>query len=128
MVVIDLPWPSPKLHAHAKGTWRVKAKATKDARLLAGYVAKQEGVKIAGRATVEYVFYVGDKRKRDEVNMMQACKAYLDGCIDAGVVEGDDWMTLHTQGVRVFLRPGQPGVRLVFRAEKDILKKEDFSA
>ena len=44
----------PKLHAHAKGGWRAKAAATKQARRLAAVLAAQTHAKpLSGRVVVD---------------------------------------------------------------------------
>jgi crossover junction endodeoxyribonuclease RusA len=114
---IELPWISSKLHAHAKGHWRSKATATKEARTDAMLTAKnllnrKQIVRVESPASVTYRFYIPDMRQRDEANMIQACKPYIDGIADAGLILGDHWKVLSTAGVVVELCRENPRVVL----------------
>ncbi len=114
---IELPWISSKLHAHAKGHWRSKAEATRDARNHAKFTAmnllnRKQVSRIDGPAQVLYRFYVPDMRQRDEANMIQACKPYIDGVVDSGLLLGDHWKVLSTEGVVVELCKEAPRVVL----------------
>jgi hypothetical protein len=116
---IELPWISSKLHAHAKGHWRSKTEATKDARTHAKLTAmnllnRKQVSRIDGPAQVLYRFYIPDMRQRDEANMIQACKPYIDGIADAGAILGDHWNVLSTAGVVVELCREAPRVVLEF--------------
>lgn len=63
-------------------------------------------------ATINYRFFVPDKRRRDEANMIQACKPYVDGLVDAKVIVGDDWQRLRTGSVSVVVDKDDPRVIL----------------
>lgn len=93
---ITLPL-DPKLHAHAKGHWRAKAAATKAARELAKLASLGKQM-LSGPVVADYVFTVPDRRRRDVANMIQACKPYIDGIVDAGIVEGDHWEAMTIGG------------------------------
>jgi hypothetical protein len=110
---IELPFPSSKLHAHAKGHWRSKAEATKTAREIAK-LASIKAAKLSGPVQILYEFYVPDLRQRDEANLIQACKPYIDGIVDAGVCEGDDWQRMSITGVSTVLDRDNPRVVLHF--------------
>jgi hypothetical protein len=98
-VMITLPL-DPKLHAHNKGHWRAKAAATKAARQLAAAEAALHEP-LAGKVFVSYQFMVPDRRRRDVANMIQACKPYIDGVVDAGLVAGDHWEAMEIGGTSV---------------------------
>lgn len=120
-VKIVLPWISSKLHAHAKGHWRQKADATasarKDAHLTAlDMLNRKQAEKIKGRSVIEYYFFVPDLIRRDAANMVQGCKPYVDGIVDAGLIEGDHWAKLVHGGVAVELDRERPRVELIFRS------------
>ena len=116
-VVVVLPFPDMKrLHAHSKGTWWEKSDATRNAKELA-YHLSPEGCDISGPSTIEYRFFVKDLRNRDEANMIQACKPYVDGLVSAGVIAGDSWKLLHTVGVSVQVERENPRVELVIRSD-----------
>jgi hypothetical protein len=44
--------------------------------------------------------------------MVHLCKAYVDGLVDAGAIEGDHWQISWLGTVEVEIRKGNPGVRL----------------
>lgn len=115
MITITAPIDK-RLHAHAKGSWRAKAQATKQARQLAKLLALDaSNRKIAGKAIVDYLFFVPDKRRRDAANMVQAVKPIIDGVVDSGLISGDHWEVLAIGKVDVVL--GQKlEVQLTFRA------------
>jgi crossover junction endodeoxyribonuclease RusA len=117
---IELPWISSKLHAHAKGHWREKSEATKAARTNIKFLAidainRKIISKMNGPVSVTYRFFVPDMRKRDSANMVQSCKPMIDGLVDAGVIEADDWTMLQTAGVLVELDRKKPRVVLEIR-------------
>ncbi len=94
----------PRLHAHSKGGWFQKARATKTARAMAKLLAMDSGNKpIKGKARVDYTFFVPDRRRRDEANLVQAAKPLIDGVVDAGMISGDHWEVLSTGQIRVIL-------------------------
>ena len=105
MIQITLPWPSSDLHAHASGfrgsQWK-KIRATKEARQTAFILAKKSMVesdwKAPERAYIAYRFYEPDHRQRDQGNLIQMCKAFCDGIVDAGVIYGDHSSVLQIVG------------------------------
>ena len=86
---IALPFPSG--HAHNKGHWRTKLAGIKAMKENAYYVAKQSGVVIWGRHLITYYFWMPDNRARDIANLVQQCKPYVDGIVQAGTIEDDNW-------------------------------------
>jgi hypothetical protein len=119
-MLIELPWiNTAELHAHAKGHWRAKSEATKRARRSAKLIAqdglnRKQLVAFTGKAKITYRFFVPDKRQRDEANMIQSCKPYIDGLVDAGLIAGDDWKKLNIAGVSVEVDQVNPRVELEF--------------
>jgi crossover junction endodeoxyribonuclease RusA len=112
--IITIPPADPALNAHAKGHWRAKAKATAEQRALAKILAKQQPVRIKGKCRVHFEFYVPDRRRRDASNLVQSCKAAIDGVVDAGVIEGDHWEILTLGSVSVFVDKLDPRIVLMF--------------
>ena len=113
VISVSLPWLSPALHAHAKGHWRQKAAETRKCRDLAFYLCRTvKPSEPIEQATINYRFFVPDKRRRDEANMIQACKPYVDGLVDAKVIAGDDWQRLRTGSVSVVVDKENPRVVL----------------
>ena len=80
---IVLPWPDAKLTPHAKGHWRPKAQATKDARNLAWAKAMERPVIQTIPNAVIFVEYWPKARRGDVHNMHGRMKAYIDGIADA---------------------------------------------
>jgi len=83
-----------RLHAHAKGHWRSKTDATKDARQFASLLTRSKlmtAPKIVGPAQLEITFTVPNRRRRDLLNMAHSLKPYVDGVVDAGGIEDDSW-------------------------------------
>jgi hypothetical protein len=123
MLTIELPLPCKELHAHAKGNRWSKSKATKASRELACAI----GLQALGRLRkckepmeIEYRFFVPDDRVRDEVNLLQACKPYIDGLCDCGVIYKDDWKNLHLIGIYVGVDKANPRVEIsVIKMEAD---------
>lgn len=116
---LELPFPDmEKLHAHAKGfSFHKKANATKNARVMAKFIcldaiARKEAKQIAGPVLICYVFFVKDNGKRDAANMIQACKPYVDGIIDAGICEGDSWQEMRIYNVDVEIDKQNPRVEI----------------
>ena len=111
---ISLPI-SRELHSHNKGHWRTKVGVVRSARELAMLEAIQHGRRLKGKVGVFYRFKVPDNRRRDEANLIQSCKPYIDGVVDSGKIQGDHWQALGTQGVSVEIVPGLFEVELLFQ-------------
>jgi len=92
-VVIDLPWPKG-VTAHNEKHW------------------------VKGPHVIHYRFFVGDNKHRDRANMVQMCKAFIDGIADAGGIDGDHWQISWLGTVEVEIRPKNPGVRLEILPKK----------
>lgn len=88
---VTLPWPDSKLIPHARGHWAPKARATKMARELAAWKAKENGARPieADKLDVKITLNPPDRRRRDRANSEAACKALIDGVAD--VVGVDDY-------------------------------------
>jgi crossover junction endodeoxyribonuclease RusA len=115
-VEIDLPLPGQSLHAHAKGSWRAKAKPVKDARQTAMWATRAawDGSPWK-KAEVDYLFRLPDNRRRDEANLVASCKAYIDGVVDAGLIADDCWQGLSLGSSECVIDRDAPGVTLLFR-------------
>ena len=113
---IALPLPPAALHQHSKGHWQAKSQATSKARKEAFWVAKQSWTgKPLESATVDYGFFVPDRRSRDAANLVGACKAYIDGLVDAGVFVDDCWERLAIGVVSVEVDRDNARVEIVIR-------------
>ena len=99
MIQITVPI-DPRLHAHAKGHWRIKAKATSEARESA-YLLSMGYPKITGVTVLEICFRVPDLRRRDILNLCQSLKPSIDGVVDAEKIIGDHWEVLRIGKIEV---------------------------
>lgn len=115
-VTITLPLPPALLSGHNKGHWRSRAGVIKAMRQQAFLAAKSHAVKLES-AGVWYLFLLPNKRRRDVANLVQCCKPYIDGIVDAGVVPDDSWKYLWIEHAKA--RPcattEQPMVEVTFR-------------
>jgi len=120
VISITLPWMgSSACNVHANGNWRAKAASTKTHREIAYVIAasSHRPKEPLPQAKIHYVFFVPDNRQRDEANMIQACKPYLDGIVDAKVIDGDNWQRLSTGSVSVEIDKANPRIVLIFEAK-----------
>ena len=58
-----------------------------------------------------------DKRKRDLDNLISACKPFLDGLIDAGVLKSDDGWYLSISGAEI-VKGDKSKTELIIREEE----------
>ena len=87
MIALTLAWPPRELHPNARVHWAVKARKTKNARIVAAWTAKEAGIRnndpdIPEALKVTVIFSPPDKRRRDEDGMLSSVKGYLDGIAD----------------------------------------------
>lgn len=116
MVTITCPI-DPRLHAHTGGNKWDKIKATKEMRFLAKLLSMAKcNTAIKGKAVVEYQFFVPNDLHRDAANMIQSCKPFIDGVVDAKMIPGDHWQVLRIGRVDV-VYGARLEVVLTFRAE-----------
>jgi crossover junction endodeoxyribonuclease RusA len=85
--VIALPWAAPPLSGNQRLHWRAKAVKVSAARANAAYLAF--AIPPMLKCRVELIWYVTDRIRRDEDNLMPYLKALCDGLVDAGVVADD---------------------------------------
>ena len=113
-MTITLPLPDKRLHAHASGHWRATATATKSARRLARAFARINDLPDCPyqRATISFYFHFGDNRSRDTLNAVHSCKPYVDGLVDAGVVQDDRWQNLNVGSIQAGIDRNNPRVEL----------------
>lgn len=81
--IIRLPWPSSDLTPHAKGGWKKKARATKEARNQAWAAAMEKPRVPCVPDAVIFVEYWPKAYRGDVHNMHGRMKAYIDGIADA---------------------------------------------
>ena len=95
---ITLPIPDNCL-GQTRGNWQKKARISKQMRNDAALLAVSlRPLKFRPRALIHYGFYWPDYTQRDEANYIHNCKPYVDGLVDAGLIPGDHWRVLSTDG------------------------------
>ena len=84
--------PFRELSPNSREHWAVKARAVRAQREEAGWLAKLQwgNQKPMKHARISYQFIVMDNRRRDTLNLENACKSMVDGIVDAGVLTDDD--------------------------------------
>lgn len=122
-MVVTLPFPKG-ISAHNNGHWKSKAGPVADLRLIAKMLTLdaiargQEPVR--GEHVINYRFFVDDRKRRDRANMVQMCKAFIDGIADAKAIDGDHWEISWIGLVEVEIRKGNPGVEIeIFPKKKN---------
>ena len=72
--------------------WSVRSKVSKIAREEVAWLAKEQwhDDKPMMKARISYEFLLKNRRKHDVDNLLAACKPFIDGLIDAGVIFYDD--------------------------------------
>ena len=114
---LDLPWKSPPLSLNQRMHWAVKARLTKDVRLVG--MVKARLVPDLEKCSVELVWFVNTKHRRDTDNPVLTLKALCDGLVDAEVVPDDTPEYMTKLPVRIVYRPKvEAGMVLVVREEK----------
>jgi hypothetical protein len=118
VITIVLPFPDlSKCSIHNKGHWRTKSEYTKELRMVSCFEALRRNGVIPNsqidRASIQYRFYVADRKRRDAANLVQACKPYVDGIVDAGLIAGDHWEALQIAVVSVEVDKKNPRVELI---------------
>jgi crossover junction endodeoxyribonuclease RusA len=115
------PWPKPPLSMNQRRHWAPKARDVATCRSWAAWAARAARIPSLTHTTVELVWYVPDKRRRDEDNATETLKPLCDGLVDAGVVPDDtpQWMTKLMP--RIEYRRGAGGVELLVTGERRAL-------
>lgn len=77
---LTLPFPRPPkgLHANDRPHWRTKARATADVRNLVVALVRSQNIPTMQRVSVQLVWVVTDRRKRDEDGPEPLAKAIFD--------------------------------------------------
>ncbi len=86
--------------------WSKRAEVEREAREWANYIAfgircETGANKPPDKARITYKFIVKDKRIRDLEGMLSACKPWVDGIVDAGVLVSDDCWHLSIGGASI---------------------------
>lgn len=94
-MIISIPMLPPKeCNPNWRGHWATRYKATqsfRNAALICALAATKRGAKPLSKAEVSITLVVPDHRNvRDPDNALASLKPAIDGCVDAGVITGDD--------------------------------------
>ena len=117
---LHLPWKSPPLSLNQRMHWAVKARLTKQVRLVGFAKARASKIPDLEKCSVELVWFVNTKHRRDTINPMLTLKALVDGLVDAEVIPDDSHEYVQTQ-VRIEYVPKsvrQAGLVLVVRERR----------
>ena len=107
MITIKLSFPSSKLSPNARIHWAQRAKEVKLYRQAAWAEALSQndralfplkGYSRANRLSVKFTINPPDNRRRDDDNMIGACKSSRDGIADAIGVDDAFWRTTYLEG------------------------------
>ncbi len=109
---LALPWDRPPLTANQRPHWTTRHRLTAQIRHTVGWLARQAHIPATNHCTVTLVWAPGDRRRRDEDNLVATLKAACDGLVDAGIVRDDTpaWMTKHMPVIKP--PPEPPGMWL----------------
>jgi hypothetical protein len=120
--LISLPWPASILNGQTHGHKFAKVDAVKKARELAWLVSladlnAKRATKFCkgGQVGVGYLFFPPPRIRVDAGNMVTACKPYIDGLVDSGVICGDHASSLWIIGAAAGNRSAEdPRVEMYF--------------
>lgn len=87
--------------------WSTKASQTKAWRKIAWAKAKQAGIPTLAAATITGRIYKNRAGRYDPHNLYPTLKAIVDGLVDAGVLEDDDYTRLEVHLAHGGIRRGQ---------------------
>lgn len=106
MWTIEIPFKSPPLTLNQRMHWAMKARITKQLRLLAKVGARH--IPDLEKCQVELVWYVNTRHRRDVDNPVPTLKALCDGLVDAEIVPDDTPEYMSKLPVRIEYRKGEP--------------------
>ena len=84
--------------------WSTRARVEREARMeayLETLCIRPKDWCTLDHAEVSYLFLVSDRRVRDMEALLIACKPYIDGMVDAGIMLSDDCWHLRIAGADV---------------------------
>lgn len=70
-------------------------------------------------ATISLRFHFPDLRKRDLLNYAAMMKPAIDGCVDVGLIEGDDHFRLWVGGIEADIDRERPRVEMIFQRRNE---------
>lgn len=105
MTVLTFWWERPPLNANQRLHWAAKATKTREIRSAAMWAAHAIRPR-PSRVTVQLVWVVTDRRRRDSDNIYPTFKAMCDGLVDAGIVPDDTPEYMNKLGPIIRYEPG----------------------
>jgi hypothetical protein len=93
-VLLTLPFPDSLLLPNRKEHWTVKSPVVKTARQVAWATSLEAIMRIPGwqpisQCEIYYTWFPPDNRRRDDDGYILACKPFLDGLVDSGLLLDD---------------------------------------
>ena len=115
-IVYEFPELPSGATLNTRGSWHRPAQAAADAKeeALGSILAQRNGrgPALLRKTSVNYHFYLPDRRRRDLDNLVGAAKPYLDALVQAGELTDDSAVVIHALTVQSEYRRGQPGFRI----------------
>ncbi len=121
---IPIPLKSPPLSLNDhRMHWAQRAKLTKQLRLIAMTGARS--IPDLEKCSVELVWFVNTRHRRDVDNPVPTLKALCDGLVDAEVVPDDTPEYMSKLPVRIVYRPKSEGPACMVLWVEEIVKDEE---
>ena len=90
-MVLVLPFPDSRLLPNQKLHWAIKYQSAQAAKTMAFIEASRFRQKTPlPSVSVKVTWFPPDNRRRDEDNYTRATKHYMDGIVQAGLIEDDN--------------------------------------
>jgi hypothetical protein len=104
----ELPYVELRANFHRTNFWFTRMEITKIAREEAFLLGKQQVhlTKPIDRCEIEEVFTVPARRRMDVENLMGACKPWVDGLVDSGIIVDDGWEHVRKLSGQVIYKKG----------------------
>ena len=106
--VIELPWDRPPLTLNGREHRMEVARTTREVRGTAKTLAQRVGIDRMIRPSLNLVWLVTSRHKRDADNVVPTLKALADGIVDAGVAEDDTPELMHKSMPVIQYAKGHP--------------------
>lgn len=108
MITIPLPYRTPPLTLNGRPHWAVKGRITKQVRTDAWALARALKIPAMQAVITELVWFKGDNRRADAVNISATLKPLEDGLVDAGVLPDDSADRVLSSRMSVILKRDDP--------------------
>jgi crossover junction endodeoxyribonuclease RusA len=108
VITVPLPYRTPPLTMNGRMHWAVKGRVTKQVRQDAWTLARALKIPPMGAVITELVWFKGDNRRADAVNIAATLKPLEDGLVDAGVLPDDSADRVLSSRTAVVLKRDDP--------------------